>query len=139
MLIGNGPSPNGLVLSPDESVLFVAMTRDNAVWRVPLFADGGTVKVGRFCSFFGAGGPDGLAMDSEGNLFVAHVSLGSIFVVNPDGETVRRYRSTLGKATTNIAFGGPQGRQAFVTESASGTILTFDWTASGTVLPPARR
>lgn len=139
MLIGNGPSPNGLVLSPDESVLFVAMTRDNAVWRVPLFADGGTVKVGRFCSFFGVGGPDGMAMDAEGNLFVAHVSLGSIFVVNPDGETVRRYRSTLGKATTNIAFGGPQGRQAFVTESATGTILTFDWTAPGTVLPPAKR
>jgi gluconolactonase len=131
MLIGNGPSPNGLVLSPDESVLFVAMTRDNAVWRIPLFTDGGTGKVGRFCAFFGVGGPDGLGMDTSGNLFVAHVSLGAIFVVTPDGETVRRYRSPVGKATTNIAFGGPQGRQAFVTESASGTILTFDWDAGG--------
>jgi gluconolactonase len=44
------PSPNGLALSPDEEVLFVAMTRDNAVWRLPLLPDGSTAKVGRFAS-----------------------------------------------------------------------------------------
>ena len=32
-LIDTGISPNGLVLDPAETVLFVAMTRDNAVWR----------------------------------------------------------------------------------------------------------
>ena len=60
-LIANGVSPNGLVLSADESVLFVAMTRDNAVWRVPLQGDGSVSKVGRFASFHGTSGPDGLA------------------------------------------------------------------------------
>lgn len=45
-LISNGPSPNGLVLSPDEAVLFVAMTRDDSIWRVPLMRDGGVAKVG---------------------------------------------------------------------------------------------
>jgi gluconolactonase len=34
-LIDTGISPNGLVLDPSETVLFVAMTRDNAVWRLP--------------------------------------------------------------------------------------------------------
>ncbi|MGY4327595.1 sugar lactone lactonase YvrE [Bradyrhizobium sp. LB7.2] len=52
-LISNGPSPNRLVLSPDEAVLFVAMTRDNTIWRVPLTRDGGVAKVGRFSLFFG--------------------------------------------------------------------------------------
>ena len=34
-LLDTGISPNGLVLDPTETVLFVAMTRDNAVWRLP--------------------------------------------------------------------------------------------------------
>ncbi|WP_186156562.1 SMP-30/gluconolactonase/LRE family protein [Burkholderia gladioli] len=107
LVIANGPSPNGLVLSLDEKVLFVAMTRDNAIWRVPLLPDGSIAKVGRFCALYGAGGPDGLAMDGAGNLFIANVSLGAVFVVNPDGEVTHRFRSPEGHATTNIAFGGP--------------------------------
>ncbi|WP_454825179.1 SMP-30/gluconolactonase/LRE family protein [Paraburkholderia xenovorans] len=135
LLISNGPSPNGLVLSADESVLFVAMTRDNAIWRIPLQADGSVTKVGRFCSFHGAGGPDGLAMDEGGNLFVAHVSLGSVFVVNPDGEVIARFRSPEGRATSNVAFGGNSRSEVFVTESASGTVLRFSWNTPGLVLP----
>ena len=53
-LIDTGISPNGLVLDPNEAVLFVAMTRDNAVWRLPFMKDGSVSKVGRFCSTFGA-------------------------------------------------------------------------------------
>lgn len=135
LLVSNGPSPNGLVLSADESVLFVAMTRDNAIWRIPLQPDGSVTKVGRFCSFHGTGGPDGLAMDEAGNLFVAHVSLGSVFVVNPDGEVIARLRSPEGRATSNVAFGGGSRDEVFVTESASGTILRFSWKTPGIVLP----
>jgi gluconolactonase len=50
-LLSNGPSPNGLVLSPDEKVLYVAMTRSNAVWRCPLLPDGSTSKVMQFCAY----------------------------------------------------------------------------------------
>ena len=50
LLLSTGVSPNGLVLDATETVLFVSMTRDNAVWRVPLFPDGTTGKVGRFAS-----------------------------------------------------------------------------------------
>jgi gluconolactonase len=71
-LIDTGVSPNGLVLDPNEAVLFVAMTRDNAVWRLPFMRDGSVSKVGRFCSMFGPSGPDGMTMDSAGRLFVAH-------------------------------------------------------------------
>ncbi|MGY3079118.1 sugar lactone lactonase YvrE [Bradyrhizobium sp. LM6.10] len=79
---------NGLVLSPDEAVLFVAMTRDNSIWRVPLMRDGGVGKVGRFSLFFGTSGPDGLTMDQKGRLFVAHASLGHVFVMAPNGEPI---------------------------------------------------
>jgi gluconolactonase len=134
-LLGNGPSPNGLALSCDEDVLFVAMTRDNSVWRLPLMADGTTSKVGRLCSFHGVGGPDGMAMDEAGNLFVAHVSLGAVFVVDSHGELIARFRSPAGRATSNIAWGGANRKRAFVTESETGALLTFDWRVAGIDLP----
>ncbi|KAG7071091.1 hypothetical protein JMJ76_0002329 [Colletotrichum scovillei] len=84
-IVENGVSPNGLVLSPDERFLFVAMTRSNQVWRLPLHPDGTTTKAGVFFQSFGNAGPDGLAIDEEGNLFICHPSLGSIFVVDSDG------------------------------------------------------
>lgn len=82
-LVDNGVSPNGLVLSRDEKVLFVAMTRSNQVWRLPLHDDGTTTKAGVFFQSFGTAGPDGLTLDEEGNLFICHPSLGSVFVVDP--------------------------------------------------------
>jgi gluconolactonase len=47
------PSPNGLALNPEETLLFVAMTRGNAVWRLPLLPDGTTSKVGIFAQLAG--------------------------------------------------------------------------------------
>ena len=65
-LIANAPSPNGVVLSPDEHFLYVAMTRGNCVWRMPLFPDGSIGKAGQFFTSYGPSGPDGLAMDEIG-------------------------------------------------------------------------
>src|SRR4030095_8135259 len=46
VLLSNAPSPNGLVLSPDEKFLFVALTRGNCVCRMPLLPDGSIAKDG---------------------------------------------------------------------------------------------
>ena len=123
-LIRNGISPNGLVLDAHEQVLFVAMTRDNSVWRVPLAKDGGVAKVGRFCSTYGTSGPDGLAMDRAGRLFVAHASLGHVFVFAANGEWIARIKSCRGPTCTNVAIGGPHGSMLFLTESSTGTVLS---------------
>jgi gluconolactonase len=125
-LIETGISPNGLVLDPGETVLFVAMTRDNAVWRLPLMKDGSVSKVGRFCSTFGSSGPDGLTMDSKGRLFVAHASLGHVFVFAPNGELIARIKSCAGQSCTNAAIGGANRDRLYITESASGTVLMAD-------------
>jgi gluconolactonase len=124
-LIANGPSPNGLVLDREEAVLFVAMTRDNSVWRVPLTNDGGVAKVGRFHSFFGTSGPDGLAMDTNGRLFVAHASLGHVFVLQANGECVARVKSCAGPACTNVARNAANDTLA-ITESSTGSVLVAD-------------
>jgi gluconolactonase len=125
-LIDTGVSPNGLVLDPGETVLFVAMTRDNAVWRLPLMKDGSVSKVGRFCSTFGSSGPDGLTMDGKGRLFVAHASLGHVFVFAPNGELIARIRSCAGPSCTNVAIGGADRDRLYITESVTGAVLVAD-------------
>ena len=125
-LIDTGISPNGLVLDPQETVLFVAMTRDNAVWRLPFMKDGSVSKVGRFCSTFGPSGPDGMTMDKAGRLFVAHASLGHVFVFAPNGELIARIKSCAGPNCTNVAIGGANKDRLYITESATGSVLVAD-------------
>lgn len=130
-VLDNGAGPNGLVLNADENILYVAMTRDNAVWRVPILPDGTTMKVGRFCSYFGAVGPDGMVIDSEGNIFVAHASLGCVFVHDRHGELIARIVSCRGRAVTNLTFGGADRKSIFITESETGSVLVADWHVPG--------
>lgn len=126
-LIGNGPSPNGLAVDPAGRALYVAMTRAAQVWRIPLHLSGVVGKVGVFAQLPGSiAGPDGLAFDEAGNLYVAHAGVGSVWVIAPTGEPIARYHSAAGVMTTNIAFGGPDRSQIFITESQTGTILVAD-------------
>jgi gluconolactonase len=134
-LIDTGVSPNGLVLDLHEQFLYVAMTRDNAVWRGALQRGGGISKVGRFCTLFGTSGPDGLALDEAGNLAVAHASLGHVFLFAPNGECIARVRSPAGPTVTNVAYGGAGRRQLFATESMTGSILVADMPVAGVELP----
>lgn len=130
------PSPNGLALSADERTLYVNVTRANAVWRLPLDPDGHTHKVGNFIQLSGGSGPDGLAMDTAGNLAVAHPGLGTVWLFDPQGEPLFRVRSCTGKRTTNIAFGGPDRKTLFITESETGTVLAAAMPTPGLPLPP---
>lgn len=123
-LIGNVPSPNGLVLSKDEKALLVAATRANQIWRLPLHADGTTSKVGAFITLSGGlAGPDGMALDDDGGLAIAHCGLGAVWLFNRLGEPTHRITSCEGLSVTNVAFGGPDGRTLYITESDTGTIL----------------
>ena len=78
-LLDNVPSPNGLVMNLAETMVYLAVTRGNCIWRVPLRRDGGVAKVGVFVQLSGGwGGPDGLALDSQGRLAIAHVGMGCV-------------------------------------------------------------
>lgn len=131
LLISNAPSPNGIVLSPDEKVLYVAMTRGNSIWRIPLLEDGSVSKVGQFFTSYGPSGPDGLAMDVGGHLIIANPGLGWAWRLNARGEPVDIIRSVAGTSVTNVAFGGAGRRTAYFTESVSGSILRAELPESG--------
>jgi gluconolactonase len=130
-LLDNVPSPNGLVMNSEESALLVAVTRANSIWKVPLTAAGGVSKVGNFIQLSGGAGPDGLALDESGGLLVAHAGLGSVWAFDALGEVRARIRTPAGVLATNLAFGGHDNKDLFITESASGSILRARWDTPG--------
>lgn len=115
-------SPNGILPDRADAAVFVA-TRDNAILHLPVQEGGGTSKARVFIQLSGGGGPDGLAMDADDGLAVCHAGLGTVWLFSRLGEPVLRLRSTAGVSTTNLAYGGPDRRTLFVTESESGSIL----------------
>jgi gluconolactonase len=132
-LLSTAPSPNGVVLDMHEKALFVAVTRGNAVWRGPLQRDGSLSKLGVFRSFYGTSGPDGLALDSDNRLVVAHASLSAAFVIDSRGEVSHIVRSPAGSTLTNVAF-RPGTRDLVMTESQTGTLLTATLPGTGALL-----
>ena len=102
------------------------------MWRLPLLADGGVTKVGVFVQLSGGlSGPDGMALDSDDGMWVAHAGNGCVWGFSRLGEPLYRVRSATGMTTTNIAFGGPESRTLFVTESDTGNVLAAEVPVSG--------
>ena len=107
-------APNGLGLSPDEDILYVAETHTGRMWSFEITAPGQVRKL-PFPSPNGGtllnGLPgfqllDSLAIDSEGNVCVATLYNGGISVIAPSGALLRHV-PTHDPFTTNICFGGP--------------------------------
>ena len=96
------PSPNGVRVSADGRELYVAVTRDNSVWRAPLMETGEPSKVGRFAMFYGPTGPDGIHLDSAGRLWVCLPGADSVWVLNPRGEVDARIRFPAGSFPSNL-------------------------------------
>jgi gluconolactonase len=114
-----------------ENRVFVAVTRQNAVWRLPLMADGSASKVGTFLQLSGGqAGPDGLALDAEDGLYVCHLGLG-IWRFDANGVPTHLVQSCAGHHMTNLAFGGPGNRHLYITESETGTILRAELPFAG--------
>ncbi|MCC4300191.1 SMP-30/gluconolactonase/LRE family protein [Aurantimonas coralicida] len=122
-LLSNVPSPNGLVLAPDETSLYVAATRANGIWRAPFMLDGTPSKVGLFIQLSGLGGPDGMAMDQAGGLAIAHIDLGTVWIFDRRGEPKYRVRSCDGMKTTNIAYDPSDPTMLYITEAEAGVVL----------------
>ena len=105
---------------------------------MPLPASGLITKVGIFSHLHGGpGGPDGLALDSGGNLLICHTGFGSVWRLSPLAEPLDRIVSCAGVGTTNLAFGGPDRKTLYVTAGTS--IYRVPVAVPGhTVYPPPR-
>jgi gluconolactonase len=125
--------PNGLAFSPDESILYVAISRlDERCFgevergevcthrRIRAFdvAPDGTLSNNRvFCDMSSAepGVPDGMKVDTKGRVFC--VGSGGIWVIAPSGKVIGIAR--MPEVVRNLAFGGPDFRTLYLTPRGS--------------------
>ena len=134
LLLDNLPSPYGIALDPPGRVLYVALTRANRIIKVPVLPDGRLSRVLNFIQMSGGGGPDGIAVDSEGGLAVAHPMLGAVWLFDRKGQPALRVNLCRGLLGTNVAYGGSDGRRLYITEAETGTIQVADMPVNGGVL-----
>ena len=131
-------SPNGVGLSPDERHLYVAETFTGRVFAWEIAAPGELVNPslmlpgGGVCIAGLAGFQllDSLAVDSAGNVCVATLANGGITVIAPDGSSIEHI-PTFDPITTNICFGGPDLRTAYITCSGTGRLVALEWPRAG--------
>ena len=113
--------PNGVAVSPDQQILYVAMSDEKRpqVLAYPLDIEGGVSDNPRvFCDFSTElshklpGLPDGIKTDAAGRVFAT--GPGGVYVLSPQGKMLGQIDT--GKATANCCF-GEDGKTLFLTSS----------------------
>ena len=113
-------NPNGIQLSRDEKTLYVNNTRGEYVIAFDIQADGTLGNRRSFAKYEGTtknengftSGADGLAVDSEGRVYVAINSTGGVQVFSPQGQHLGTIPTSLG--AQNIAFAGPDKKTLYI-------------------------
>jgi gluconolactonase len=135
--------PNGIVIRPGGKELLVAESRRNRILKFPVVEPGKLVEFAVLIDLPRKGEgqvdnqPDGIALDADGNLFVAHYGMRQVQVVSPEGKLIRRYPG--GNLTTsNVAFAGPAMDRLYLTGGDPGALFRLDLPGVKglTILPP---
>jgi len=131
-------SPNGCGLSPDGKTIYVADTEGARLWAFDIEAPG-VIKApkphaahsGRvIAGLGGAARFDSLAVMASGNICVATLTTGYITEISPQGDIVRAEKMP-DTYPTNICFGGPDMRTAYITLSDTGRLGVMQWPEPG--------
>jgi gluconolactonase len=131
--------PNGIGLSPDGKKLYWAETWTGRVMQRDVVAPGELAEVSivdTSACLYGFPGfqlLDSLAVDGDGNVCVATLVNGGVSVISPKGELVDFF-PTGDILTTNVCFGGPDLKTAYVTVSGTGKLLKMQWKRPGAKL-----
>jgi gluconolactonase len=126
-------------LSPDGRRLYASETYAGRIWRWEVVAPGVLAERTLLYSTGGAHGWDGLAVDGEENICAANLQRGGITVIGRDGQLRTEIVVPENDPfVTNICFGGPDLRQAFITSSGRGKLYQTEWPFPGLRLNFAR-
>ena len=130
--------PNGVGLSPDGARVYVSETLTGRLWAWDLAAPGEIRPAAGGSAFHGgtcvAATPytfDSLAIEADGRIAIAAIGDG-VVIVTPDGSEVDVHPIP-GDITTNLAFGGTDGRRAVLTLARSGSVVEATWPRPGLV------
>jgi gluconolactonase len=130
--------PNGVALSPDGRRVYVSLTHERNILAFDIVGEG-VLRASPIAglagdvvgSFPGRMMLDSMAVDANGHICVATmVDLSGIASVDP---TTGNWTHTLFPDffTTNIAFGGADLRDAYITLGATGRLIRTRWPVSG--------
>jgi gluconolactonase len=128
-------SPNGVGLSPDETVVYMADTTLGRLWAFDVAAPGVLVEASPFqpgrvvANLQGYQQLDSMAVEAGGKVCVATINNGGITVFDPDGTT--EHVAIPDRITTNICFGGDDMRTAWITASTTGRLYKARWPRPG--------
>lgn len=114
---------NGIEVSPDGKTLYINESVQRNVWSFPIQADG-TLGEKKLLKQFPDHGFDGMRCDAMGNLYITRYGKGTVVVLSPTGQELREI-DVLGKKPSNICFGGPDGKTAYVTEVELTRLVQF--------------
>ena len=128
---------NGVGLSPDEKTVYVSETETGRLYAYAVTGPGTIVAPNPFepagpvlAQVEGFKRYDSLAVEENGNICCAGLTPGCITAISPDGKEVETVDMP-DAFSTNIAFGGPDMRTAYVTLSGSGQLIAVDWPRPG--------
>lgn len=116
VLVRNIDFANGLVLSPDGAALYIAESYTNRILLLDIEAPGvasGEPRLWADLPVHEAGEddahnlPDGITVDADGRLWVAHFGMGAVQVLSPAGELERTYDAGF-PLVSNLCF-APDG------------------------------
>ena len=128
-------SPNGIGLSPAGDRVYWAETHTGRVYQRAITSPGKVAPISpevptMLCGLPGYQLFDSLAVDGDGHICVATLVNGGITVISPSGEVVD-FIEVDDRITTNICFGGPDFRTAYITASSTGRLLRMQWPYAG--------
>jgi len=132
-LTTNIPSPNGITTNSTDKQVYVGVTRSQQIWRLPVMHDGQVSKTGVAVQLSGGvGGPDGIEMDTENGLLVCQLGVG-IWRFNSNMLPTHLVCSDDHRHhhLANLAFGGPDYKTIYITESLSGDVLMAEMPVAG--------
>jgi gluconolactonase len=116
--------PNGLCFSPDEKILYVVESRgvpNRKILAYDVTPDGEKIANKRVLIDAGAGTPDGMRCDIDGNLWcgwgMGDAELDGVLVFAPDGKPIGRI--ALPERCANVCFGGLKRNRLFMAASQS--------------------
>jgi gluconolactonase len=123
LLEGNMGTTNGIEVSPDEKTLYVNESVQRKVWAFDI-DNLGNISNKKLFHQFEDFGMDGMRCDQNGNLYITRHGKGTIVKLSPNGALLKEIKLK-GKKPSNIAFGGNDGRTAFITLQDRGFLESF--------------
>ncbi len=129
---------NGIAFDASNAFVYVSETLTGNIYRYRFYGSGGLGSRELFANVMSRpisewdkiAGPDGMAFDENGMLYVCVLEQGDVTIVDPNGDILERV-PLVGNFPTNIAFGGGDRSFAIVTEVQRGELLKIQVGARG--------